>query len=173
MGKEQQIDKFSNTAFVGVQECSANTLTFAELNTGVGTHEKVAWVVSRIDWFPRGATLAGLVAPDDLFDVALCSSSKIDDIANKNDPGVLVAKTFSISLHGTAASAQLIVTPMVDEFGNLPGGGIILTPKPLYLAAKGTSLAVAGYCGCRIHYTQRVLKADEFWELVQASRIVS
>lgn len=170
--KSQTKDLFTNLAYASVTESAANTLTFAELNTGVSVHEKIAWVINRIDWFLTQATTLLIVAAGDGFSIALTSNNQVSDIEDLSDPSVIALIQHLEVASGTPAVLIKHDQPYIKEYSSLPGGGLIITPKPLYIAAQGISLASAGVYKCRIYYTVKELAADEFWELVQASRIV-
>ena len=43
-------DVFVNQAYLKVIESAANTLTFNQLLTNVSIHEKIGWVISRMDY---------------------------------------------------------------------------------------------------------------------------
>ncbi len=43
-------DKFSNFAFGQALESVAGTMAFSEIQSGVAIFEKVAWVISRIEY---------------------------------------------------------------------------------------------------------------------------
>jgi hypothetical protein len=172
MAKEKAKDLFSNVAFGTVTESAINTLTFAEISTGVSVREKIAWIIGRILWYPAKLTMTGVHESADMLDMALTSSNKVDDISSLSDPAVIDLFSFGVAHYGTAGSGERYNLPFVRDFTALPGGGLIITPKPLYIAAKATSMAAAATVSCRIFYTIKTLAADEFWELVQASRIV-
>jgi hypothetical protein len=63
--------------------------------------------------------------------------------------------------------------PFVKDYSNLPGGGLIVPSVNLYLAALGTSLGVAIYARSTLFFTYLQLKADDYWELVEATRALS
>ncbi|MBA7585606.1 hypothetical protein ES708_27591 [subsurface metagenome] len=172
MGKRTAKDIFTNIAYATVTEDGAGTLTFAELNTGVSVHEKIAWVISRILWYPNRAGIRQIVDDTDSIDMALTLNNQVADITALSDPSVV--DLFSLVGHtmGTQATGVLTLVPYVRDFSAMPGGGLIITPKPLYVAAVGTGLGLPIEVKCRILYTIKELAADEFWELVQASRIV-
>ncbi len=172
MGKQAYKDLFSNIAYATVTESAADTLTFAEIQTGVAVHQKVAWVINRILWYLTPASQALVTAAADSLSMALVLNNKVDDLADLSDPAIVDVLTLMTVLFGTAASGERLFAPILRDFSGLPGGGLIITPKPLYIAAKGVSLGVPSTCSCRIFYTIKELAADEFWELVQASRIV-
>ncbi|MBA7586008.1 hypothetical protein ES708_28004 [subsurface metagenome] len=73
---------------------------------------------------------------------------------------------------GTPATGTILRLPIERDFSDLPGKGVIITPKPLYVAVKALGFVAPAVVSCRIYYTVLELAADEFWELVQASRIV-
>lgn len=172
MGKIAAKDIFSNIAYASVTASAVNTLTFSEINTGVSVHEKIAWVISKILWYPKQESIAQLTAADDILDMALTLNNKVSDIAELSDPAVIDLLSITSIIWGTPVGSHHTHRPFVRDFTSLPGGGLIITPKPLYVAVKGTSLVTAEVVACRILYTIRKLAADEFWELVQASRIV-
>lgn len=172
MAKERTKDLFSNIAFGSVTESAPNTLTFAEINTGMSVHEKIAWIINRIIWYPSVVQIQAITAAADALNMALTLSNKVPDIKAMGDPSVLVRETFLAVIGGAPTTLFHSREPIESDFSSLPGGGLIISPKPLYLAAQGESLVLATTLSCRIYYTVKALAADEFWELVQASRIV-
>jgi len=62
--------------------------------------------------------------------------------------------------------------PFVRDFSGLPGGGLIIAPRPLFVAVKGNSLATAVTASLRAYFTVINLSADEYLELVDFYRIV-
>ena len=74
---------------------------------------------------------------------------------------------------GTPANFAFMDIPIVVDFSTLPGGGIIVPPNPLYLAAKGLGLGAAQSVSVRFWYTNIALKPEEYWELVESRRIIS
>ncbi|MBA7586691.1 hypothetical protein ES708_28696 [subsurface metagenome] len=172
MGKQKKKDVFSNIAFGSVTESAINTLTFSEINTGVSVHQKVAWVISRIAWHVKPATIFELMLAGDNLDMALTLNNKVDDLANLSDPALLSRQGLYAHQMGTPASGMVVSQPIEREFSSLPGGGMIVTPKPLYAAVKALGFSTVAQVSCRIYFTVLELAADEFWELVQASRIV-
>ena len=165
-------DLFSNIAYASVTESAANTLTFSEIQTGISVHEKVAWVISRIVWHIPTSTLILMAAAADGVNMGLVLSNKIDDLEDMADPSLVDNLIVSRHDFGTGASGYHLFEPIVKDYSALPGKGLIVTPKPLYAACQGISLSTPATVSCRIFYTTKELAADEFWELVQASRIV-
>jgi len=48
----------------------------------------------------------------------------------------------------------------------------LVPPRPIYLAVKATGFASAAIVSCRFEYTTVELKPDDYWELVEAYRLV-
>jgi hypothetical protein len=73
---------------------------------------------------------------------------------------------------GVAAAGMFVMNPYTKDFTSLAGGGILVPPNPLYLAVQGNNLVNAQTVYARLFYTHVELKPDEFWELVEARRII-
>jgi hypothetical protein len=165
-------DQFANYAIVSVTESAANTLTFKKLETGISLTEKVAWIVNRVEYIIGSMVAAQFDANQDkqLFGLSISNSFAIPAL----DEITIVDFNF-IQRRDFGAAANVVWTegPMVKDFSSLPGGGIIIPPSPLYLYTVGTSLVAASTVVARIHYTLRTLAIDEYWELVEARRVLS
>lgn len=165
-------DQWSSLFSISVTESAANTLTFKKLETGVSVTEKVAWIISRIEWFT--STLATVFdTTSDKLDMALVASNSVSDISDLTNPAVIALLEILRQDYGTAASGGIALRPFITDFTNIPGGGLLVPPTPLYLATKGTGLASASNTTIRGYYTAITLSVDEYWGLVQARRIIS
>jgi len=173
--KKNVQDKFSNIASISVLESAANTLTYKKLETGVSMFEKYAWIINRIEYFfPVDAAVFN--ATTDTLALALMANNvraTILTAATFQDMSVLDMIWISRQDYGAAASGGMNVLPLVKDFSQLPGGGLIVPPAPLYGAAQGTGLVSASQSVIKIYYTVLELAADEYWELVEARRLLS
>lgn len=163
-------DEFVNQAYLAVTESGTNTLTFSKLETGISIHEKVGWVIARVDYsLPISSgnftaegdgVLFGLSTSDAIAAVSLGSSAVIDynEITRRD--------------MGTAASGIVMVQPFTKDFSKLPGGGILVPPNPLFTWVQGVSLAGAMALKARMFYTVKQLKLEDFWELVELRRMI-
>lgn len=165
-------DQFANYAIVSVTESAPNTLTFKKLETGISLTEKVAWIINRVEYILGSMVAAQFNADADkqLFGLSLSNAFSIPalDEISIIDFNFVQRRDF-----GAAANAIWTEGPYVKDFSSLPGGGIIVPPSPLYLYSVGTSLVGASNVVARIHYTLRTLAVDEYWELVEARRVLS
>jgi hypothetical protein len=158
------VDKYSNIIFESVTESAANTWTAESVDIGLTIFEKVALLVHRIQW--SGFTLQ-LAAVADMIQFGLSSSETISgDVAESAQ--VITWRQYKIADYGTAANNRIWEEPVVDDYSTLPGGGILIVPRPLYLWVKGANLANPGAAECKIFFTIVKLKPEEYFELLES-----
>ena len=163
-------DSYSNKGYGSVTESGAGVLTFSEIQTNVSIFEKVAWVIQRIEWYLAQATVTLLVDSADHLECALVASNSVASLGLEI-PGVIdVVDLQRYQASGVGFTYQ--VMPWIRDFSNLPGGGLIIAPRPLFLAILGTSLATPASVECRFYFTQKILRAEEYLELIDFYRIV-
>lgn len=174
--KERRImageDKFANYAIISVVESAANTLTFKKLETGISLNEKVAWIINRVEYLSNQINATIFNATGDSLDFGM-SLSNAFTTPNLAENTIIDCNKFTRIDIGASASGEMQLQPWVKDFSALPGGGIIVPPTPLYLYAMGTGLTGVAAMTARIHYTLKTLKIDEYWELVEARRVLS
>ena len=163
-------EKFVNQAYMSVTESGIGTLTFSKLETGISIYEKVGWLISRLDYFTP--ILAGQFDTNDdniifgisALDSFVAPSLKLSAVIDFNQ---VARRDF-----GVAASAWIEVTPFTKSFADLPGGGLLVPPNPIYLFALGAGLIAAHTVQVRMFYTVVKLKVEDFWELVEQRRMI-
>lgn len=166
----KKTDAFANKFYGTVTESDANTLTFAEIQTNIDVFARKAWILHKLEWFLSAAQLNKLLAEDDVLTAALCSSNKAATLS-LSDASVI--DLFQIDARLVSqAGFELRYSPISRDFSSLPGGGLIIAPRPLFVAVKGTSLASAIAAEVRGYFTAVDLNADEYLELVDFYRIV-
>jgi hypothetical protein len=166
------VDQFANYAIIKVVESAANTLTFKKLETGISLTEKVAWVIARIEYIflsPLAATF------DSNGDAVYFGMSLSNSWSNPTIEENTIVDFNSVQRCDFGASANVVVDhqPYIKNFGNLPSGGVIVPPTPLYLFTKGITCAIPTTIVARIHYTLLSLAVDQYWELVESRRVLS
>jgi hypothetical protein len=172
MAAKTVTDQFANLAIIGVVETGANTLTFKKLETGFSIMEKAAWVISRIEYTVQAPLAAVFDGNGDHVDFGI-SLSNSWSAPTPTEITILDANSIWRADYGAAATAIVSIAPFVKDFSNLPGGGLILPPNPLYGFVKGTGLVSAMAVTMRLYYTTLALAVDQFWELVEARRVLS
>ena len=163
-------EKYVNQAYLAVTESAPVTLTFAKLETGIPIYEKVAWLISRLDWFILTTAAQFAVDGDSLW----YGISVMDSIAAATLKSSAIVDMNSIARRdwGVAASGTLRTIPITKSFADLPGGGLLVPPNPLYVFAQGVGLAAAQKVEVRMFYTVIKLKPEDFWELVEQRRMI-
>lgn len=164
-------DVFANYAILTVVESAANTLTFKKLETGISLTEKVAWVISRIEWLLSGVNDTVFNAKGDVLYFGL-SLSNAWATASISEQTIIDYNSVERVDIGAAASGKFEYRPKIKDFSGLPGGGILTPPVPLYAFAQGVGLTAACTAVARIHYQLKPMKVDEYWELVEARRVL-
>jgi len=164
-------DQFANLAVITVTESAANTLTFKKLETGISLNEKVAWVINRVDYLVDSLQAAQFNGDGDSLKFGLCVNNALT-VANFNEGSILDMELYQRSDFGAAASGKIIHLPLTVDFSSMPAGGIIVPPVPIYLFAKGNGLVAAATVIARIWYTLLPLATDQYWELVEARRVL-
>jgi hypothetical protein len=164
-------DIFANVAHIQCVQSAANTLTFKKLETGVSLFEKIAWVIHAIDYHLTDPYDA-LAAAADQIEAGVTTSDQPANL-NLDQVAVIDKIMWRFQAWGTPANAIVHFGPIRRYFTDLPGGGIIMPPNPIYLAVDSGSVGAAMTVDVRIFYTQKSLRAEEYWELVEARRIIS
>jgi len=172
MAKTGARDLYANKFFGQATESAANTLTFNELQTHVSVFEKQAWVLSRLEWYVPTATIALLIATADTLEVALTSSDQITHLGLDN-PSVIDVHRMGIMAPSDVTAFVRADMPIIRDWTNLPGGGLIIAPRPLFVGIQGVSLTAAATIHCRGYFRQMTLNAEEYIELIDFYRIVS
>lgn len=163
-------DNYSNQAYLAVTEATINTLAFNKLETAIAPFEKVAFLISRVN-YDMALPAANFAATSDGILFGLCTSDQIAS-AGINNSAVVDRNSITRYDLGTAASGFYFRTPIEKNFADLPGGGLLVPPNPLYIFAQGIALGSVMTVSARMFYTVIKLKLDDFWELVEQRRMI-
>ncbi len=162
-------DKYSNLLNEQVTMSAANTLTFKELNVGLNIFDKAGLIISRIEYQPQTATFNEMTATGDYVVAALTSSNNLSNLV-PNQSEVIDRRVIQRIDGGAAANFVLVDSVMIADFATLPGGGLLVPPKPLYIAAVTNGLANASIIDVRIYFTILRLGDAEYLELLETRR---
>jgi hypothetical protein len=171
MAGKGQLDAFSNVAILTVPESAANTLTFVLMNTQISFNQKVAWVLSRIEYFIDSIAAANFNGDSDAVTFGLSVSNSWTSPV-LSEATILDYNRLQRLDYGTAASEERMVLPILKDFSSLPSGGLIVPAAPLYGFVKGSGLVSATSLTARMFYTVMELVGDDFWQLVEARRVL-
>lgn len=163
-------DQYVNQAYLTVTESAANTLTFNQLLTSISIHEKIGWIIARME-YQVVVNETDWNADQDFISFGISTSDKISSASLQDDPVVDFNRINRVDI-GVAASGSFVRTPFMKDFSSLPGGGILVPPNPLFIFAKGSGLVGAQTINARMFYTVKQLKTEDFWELVEMRRMI-
>lgn len=168
-------EAFANRFAISCAESAAGTVAHAEIPTYASAFAKEAFIIHRLEYIFTATDLANLTAQGDVICAGITTTNKTTSMlapdASK-DSSVLDFINLVTMLRGTAATLFVHQNPVVKDFTNLPGGGIIAPSRPLFLAVQGLAMGATVNVYCRGWFTKVELKADEFLELVDAYRLV-
>jgi len=157
-------DKYANVLYDSVTESDTNTLTFEAVDVGLNIFDKVGLLVSRIEYH---GVWVKLVDDADTLEFGLSSSNGWTD-PDPAETSIIDYNKLLLREVGTAAAAVWNLDPYIKDLSNLPGGGLLITPKPLYMYAQGASLVSAASVKMRMFFTVIPLKPEEYFELLEA-----
>lgn len=169
-------DTYANLAYLTCTESAANTLTFAKLDVATGAllgEKKYAMLIHRAEFFASSPNFwANFNSSGDRTTVALTVSNGIVGLSVAYAE---VVTSFIVERldYGAAASSMIIESPFIKDFSSFPGGGILVPADKLFLAVSSIGAAAAQTVGCRIFYTMKELKTEEYWDLVESRRMLS
>jgi len=167
-------DRFANLASLLTTETGANTLTFSKLQLSTPLMQtKSAMVLHRAEYYFYTADMqTNLNGTGDEVNAALTISSSLTSL-NPSQAEVLDKVTLVRIDYGVAASGLIVNMPFVKDFTNLPGGGLLIPADTLALGVYGVGCAGANSVQCRLYYTILELSPSDYWDLVEARRIMS
>lgn len=159
-------DKYANILTQQVVMSGANTLTFQEVNIGLSLFDKAGILISRIEYEPTTATIAEMTNATDNIQLAITASNSINSLGI-TQASVIHRKILYRHDMGTAGTGALVDYPFVVDFASLPGGGILITPKPWYVGMTTGGLASAGTANVRFYFQVMKLTAESYFELLE------
>lgn len=157
-------DKFPNVIYDSCTQSAANTLTFEEINVGLNIFDKVGLIIHRVEYYK----MDNLLLDDTDTIVFGLSQSDSWTTAGPEETSVIDHNRRRVVEIGAATAAYMIQSPFVKEFTGLPGGGILTTPKPLYLYVDSTNLGSEATVDIRMFFTIIKLKPEEYFELLES-----
>jgi len=159
-------DKYANILTQEITMSAADTLTFTEVSIGLSIFDKVGILISRIEYHPSVTTMNLMIADDDKLFHAVTTTNTLASL-NAREMSILDYHTLNMQVVAAGSGVQLYETPIVRDFANLPGGGLLITPRPWYVALSSTSLGTAGVSVFRFFFTVVKLTPQDYFELLE------
>lgn len=162
-------DRFANIHLQDVSMTVADTIAFEEVSIGLNLFDKVGLIIHRLEVFWSSTAISTCIGDGDIAWAAMTSSNTITGLES-NERGVIMKVERQAALEGTAGNFEATHYPQVLDYCGLPGGGLLVPPKPLYLAVDSASLGTAISAYFRIIFTILSLKDADYFELLQTYR---
>lgn len=164
-------DIFAQKAYAKVTESAAATLTFEELSLATELDKKKAMIIHRIEYYPTETLYPGLIGANDHYRFGWATSNSITDVG----PDIVevfdrVVLSYNELMGGGGINQGQ--APIVRNFSEMPGGGLIVPVKRMYLFVQGSSVAVAGVVESLLFYTIKDLTDADYIELVEALNLL-
>lgn len=169
MAKAKQADKYVNMLAEEIVMSAVNTITFSEIVVGLNIFDKVGLKISRLEYDFSISTYQDIDTDGDICTMALVQSNNIDTLGIAQTE-VVDNVTIGRIDAGAAANAILFDKPIVRDFSTQPGGGLLIPPKPLYVAMQSTGMTVVGGGAIRIYFVIETLTDAEYLELLETRR---
>jgi hypothetical protein len=167
----KKTDIYSNIIGVQVLQTVIDQFTTAEIQIGVSLFDKVGLLLHRIEYDLWVSGMGQLRDVSNLYQVGLVSSSNVNgDNFTMLNPDVI--DTFIlIPVQDVAPTARIVYqSPIIRDFTGLPGGGILIAPRPLYAALDTNGFSSVSATIARISFTLVPLSDAEYLELLQTRR---
>lgn len=162
-------DKYSNIVQETVVTSAINTISFTEINIGLNLFDKVGLLISRVQWDPSNNFMTDMNAEGDRMRLALVQSNSIASLS-LFERAVIDMIELDTILHAAGVSSFIHRQPLEQDYSNLPGGGILVSPRPLFLGINTDGFANVQSAVCRLYFTIIKLKAEEYFELLESRR---
>jgi len=159
-------DKYANVLTESIEMSAADTLSFEEVNIGLSLFDKAGILISRIEYHLATGVPGYMTAAADRVNMGVTASNSVTSLA-VTQQAVIHTMQVQRNDFGTAASASLFVLPIVYDFSTLPGGGLMITPKPWYIAMTSSGLASAASGYIRFFFTVQKLSPQDYFELME------
>lgn len=156
-------DRFANILHAEVTHSAANTITFTEVQTGASLGMRLGLIVDTMFFYPIPSTIALMTASNDRISMAWCTSDQVTDLQDEADSRILHVMHMVRHDMGTAAAAQLYITPLVAEF-NPP---LIMASPKLFLCSDSNGLASVGTVRARLGFRFISLSPQEYLEIAE------
>jgi len=170
-----RLDDFANIFAGSLTESAAGTLTFSnKLEMGYSLGDNVGLILHRIDYHIPHANMEYLLDNGDYVQWGLATSNQISS-PGFSGSNQIDYRELQRHKYGTAASGWDMTQPIASsDFTNLPAGGVLIAPNPLYFHLKGVSLASPMTIYWRMYFTAVTLNDKgfrEMWETWNSLRV--
>lgn len=174
--KEGNKDIYANIGAILVEQSATDTLTFNELQTYISVFDKKALIINKIIYSIPLATWQELDAEADYIAFGIstannAASQAIADLYNRAD--IVDYNHIYTLVSGTPADIERKFGQIEKDFSTMPGNGLLVPGRPLFGWMGSDGMSAAMTIAMRIFFTVKDVSTEEYWELVEATRVVN
>jgi hypothetical protein len=162
-------DTYANMMEQVLTMSAANTLTFEEIDIGLTLFDKVGILINRLEYEPPPSVVTSIIDNDDRWSVGLTADNNITGLDYSTRALIDLTELMAFEA-GTPATLQVMQFPLIRDYSTLPGGGLLIAPKPLYLGLQTAGFAAASAVTVRIYFTILKLTPADYFELLESRR---
>lgn len=159
-------DMFPNIKTASLTLSAANTISFGEFDVGLNIFDKVALLISRIEYELSTAAIEEMTTAGDDIQAALVNSNSLTTLASDQVEVIDRVAIHRVDL-GTAGTGVIRRDVYEHDFSTLPGGGILIPPRPLFFAGNSNGLASAATFRFRVYFIIHRLTDAQYLELLE------
>lgn len=156
---------------------SPNSTNYDIVNTGLSITDRVGWLLQRIEDFTRPESTRfngdgdGIIYGLSVQNLLLIHTSTLEIVLN--NPAYKWVQTMYRYDYGTAASANISLSPKTYDFTALPDGGLLMVPQPLYMfASANPGVALAVNVNFRAYFQAVQLADSDYFNILQSNQIL-
>lgn len=169
MATARKADKYPNIINISCEQSATNTMTFEEVDLGMSLLDRSGIIIHRYEMWPENNALDALVANTDIITMGIAADSNLTDI-NLDERAVIDSVRLRPVVSGTPATSQVVTLPLEKSFESLPGEGLLVAPRPLYVGVDSAGMAAAITVIFRIYFTIVKMADSDYFELLQSRR---
>lgn len=175
MANTKALDRYTQVAYIGVTCSAPNVLTYRKLDVVTGAllgAKQYGLLIERAEVYFSNATLLDLDHDGDRVSFALTVSNSASTL-DVSQPEMLFNTDIMCIAAGTPATAWHNHQPIVRDFSNLTGGGILIPADRVYGGLISVGMTIAAVAACRLWYTVIELDTGSYLELLQSRTMLS
>ena len=172
MAAGRPTDRYSNIASIGVTQSAANSITFAELLTGISLGQGIGMVIDQIDYY-IDTVLVDMILNTDRIAVAWTVSSAPPSLLLSSavaDSRIIHLATMAEPADGVANNSN--TNPMIFPISFQFFPGLIVASPRLFFGIHSTGFTGNRSAQSRLYFRYLDLTSQEYLELAEAFILV-
>jgi len=170
MAGKSQLDNFDQWFAIAIANTAVNAEELiTKLETGIGSTQKILWMVSRIEYEFGLSVLRELHSEDSYVQLALTQGSLATQLVNLSSAAVIdYARLMQNTTPAALSTESPIQLPIIHQYP--PGKEILMLPSAVYLHYKSYALTAAAAISThrvRVWYKELEVGPEDYYDLLQ------